>query len=341
MNDEEEVQIKKVNPNDVCASLKESKFRQQKLDAWRPFPTITSTLIIFVIFGLVFLALGIVIIIYSNDIIEVKQRYDDSSCTESTENEDTITCTFTLEIKEKMKKNVIVYYEIHNFFQNHRRYMKSRSNDQLEGEYISLEDMKDREDCKPAITNAEMGKTKSIDGTPLIEGEVAIPCGLIAKSYPEERFTLSLKNSDDDFTQISIDEKNIAWGADKEKLFKNVKVKNEGNDYYKKVQWVNMEDEHFIVWMRPSLLPNFRKLYGRIHQDLEKGTYQVTVRNPLNVKEFKGEKYFVLSTVNVFGGKNWFLSIAYIAFGGLCLLLALLFVILYNCKGSPFKEKSQ
>lgn len=340
MNDEEEVQIKKVNPNDVCASLKESKFRQQKLDAWRPFPTITSTLIIFVIFGLVFLALGIVIIIYSNDIIEVKQRYDDSSCTESTENEDTIICTFTFVIKEKMKKNVIVYYEIHNFFQNHRRYMKSRSNDQLEGEYISLEDMKDREDCKPAITNAEMGKTKSIDGTPLSEDEVAIPCGLIAKSYPEERFTLSLKNSDD-FTQISIDEKNIAWGADKEKLFKNVKVKNEGNDYYKKVQWVNMEDEHFIVWMRPSLLPNFRKLYGRIHQDLEKGTYQVTVRNPLNVKEFKGEKYFVLSTVNVFGGKNWFLSIAYIAFGGLCLLLALLFVILYNCKGSPFKEKSQ
>ena len=149
-----------------------------------------------------------------------------------------------------------------------------------------------------------------------------------------------LKNSDD-FTQISIDEKNIAWGADKEKLFKNVKVKDKEDDYYKKVQWVNMEDEHFIVWMRPSLLPNFRKLYGRIHQDLEKGTYQVTVRNPLNVKEFKGEKYFVLSTVNVFGGKNWFLSIAYIAFGGLCLLLALLFVILYNCKGSPFKEKSQ
>ena len=201
MNDEEEVQIKKVNPNDVCASLKESKFRQQKLDAWRPFPTITSTLIIFVIFGLVFLALGIVIIIYSNDIIEVKKRYDDSSCTESTENEDTITCTFTFEIKEKMKKNVIVYYEIHNFFQNHRRYMKSRSNDQLEGEYISLEDMKEREDCKPAITNAEMGKTKSIDGTPLNEDEVAIPCGLIAKSYPEERFTLSRKNSDD-FTQI-------------------------------------------------------------------------------------------------------------------------------------------
>ena len=339
MNDEEEVQIKKVNPNDVCASLKESKFRQQKLNAWRPFPTITSTLIIFVIFGLVFLALGIVIIIYSNDIIEVKKRYDDADCT-TTEKDGEI-CTFSFEINEKMKQNVIVYYEIHNFFQNHRRYMKSRSNDQLEGEYISLEDMKDREDCKPAITNEEMGKSISLAGTELNKDDVAIPCGLIAKSYPEERFKLSLKNGEDDFTQISIDEKNIAWGPDKEKLFKNVKVKNEPDDYYKKIQWVNMEDEHFIVWMRPSLLPNFRKLYGRIHQDLEKGTYQVTVSKPLNVKEFNGEKYFVLSTVNVFGGKNWFLSIAYIAFGGLCLLLALLFVILYNCKGSPFKEKSQ
>ena len=337
------VQIKKVNPNDVCASLKESKFRQQKLDAWRPFPTITSTLIIFVIFGIIFLALGIVIIIYSNDIIEVKQRYDDTRCVKTeTDTSSSSTCTFTIEVTEKMKKNVIVYYEIHNFFQNHRRYMKSRSNDQLEGEFIELKDMKDREDCKPAITNKEMGKEKSLNGQTLDENDVAVPCGLIAKSYPEERFTLTIKGDDGLFTeQVAIDDKNIAWGADRDKLFKNVKVKGKEDDYYKSIQWVDMEDEHFIVWMRPSLLPNFRKLYGRIHQDLEKGTYQVTVRNPLDASAFEGEKYFVLTTVNAFGGKNWFLSIAYISFGGLCLLLAILFVILYNCKGSPFKEKSQ
>ena len=33
-------------------NLKNSKFKQQKLAAWRPVPTITSTTIIFVVFGI-------------------------------------------------------------------------------------------------------------------------------------------------------------------------------------------------------------------------------------------------------------------------------------------------
>lgn len=32
------------------------------------------------------------------------------------------------------------------------------------------------------------------------------------------------------------------------------------------------EDEHFIVWMRVASLPNFRKLYGKIEDDLDKHT---------------------------------------------------------------------
>jgi hypothetical protein len=34
-------------------------------------------------------------------------------------------------VKEKMKAPVYVYYELDNFYQNHRRYVKSRSDDQL------------------------------------------------------------------------------------------------------------------------------------------------------------------------------------------------------------------
>ena len=32
------------------------------------------------------------------------------------------------------------------------------------------------------------------------------------------------------------------------------------------------DDEHFIVWMRTAALPNFRKLWGRIDQDLPANT---------------------------------------------------------------------
>ena len=325
-NDEDEVQIKKVNPNDVYESLKDSKFRQQKLPAWRPYPTILSTTIIFVSFGLVSLALGIVLLIYANDIIEIKKRYDNECSPEKTD------CTIEIEIKEKMEKKVIVYYEFTNFFQNHRRYMKSKSNDQLQGKPFTLEEMEDSGDCKPATTNEQMGKGWSIDNTPLNKSDIAIPCGLMAKAYPQERFTLSVKGEDN----IQINDSNISWKADREKLFKNLLDSSESS--WKTKQWIDMTDEHFIVWMRPSNLPDFRKLYGRIEKDLETGNYTLKIENLYNTSQYKGEKYFILTTVNAFGGKNYFLAISYIVFGGLCLLLAVVFVIVYSCKSSPFSK---
>lgn len=92
--------------------------------------------------------------------------------------------------------------------------------------------------------------------------------------------------------------------------------------------------EHFIVWMRTAGLPNFRKLFGRIDQDLEKGTYQVTASADINfgqntilydVSMFNGSKSFVLSTTNVMGGRNYFLAICYIVVGALCLMFAVIF----------------
>ena len=32
-----------------------------------------------------------------------------------------------------------------------------------------------------------------------------------------------------------------------------------------------VEDEHFVVWMRAAGLPNFRKLWATIHDDLDPG----------------------------------------------------------------------
>jgi len=42
------------------------------------------------------------------------------------------------------------------------------------------------------------------------------------------------------------------------------------------IQWMNMEDEDFIIWMRTAGLPNFRKIWGKIDKaDLVSGYYRL------------------------------------------------------------------
>jgi len=90
-----------------------------------------------------------------------------------------------------------------------------------------------------------------------------------------------------------------------------------------------MTDEHFINWMRVAGKNTFRKLWGRIEQNLEKGRYTLKIKNNFNVREFSGTKSFVLTTVNEFGGKNFYLAMCYIVAGTICMLFALIFFIAY------------
>ena len=92
------------------------------------------------------------------------------------------------------------------------------------------------------------------------------------------------------------------------------------------------KNEHFIVWMRTAGLPNFRKLWGRIEDGLEAGSYKLKIDNQYQVAPFQGQKSFVLSTTNALGGKNYFLAVCYITVGTLCLLFAFVFCVAYMKK---------
>jgi len=46
--------------------LKNSRFKQQTLPAWRPIPSFRSTMITFTVFGIIFLALGIILYVMSD-----------------------------------------------------------------------------------------------------------------------------------------------------------------------------------------------------------------------------------------------------------------------------------
>ena len=72
--------------------------------------------------------------------------------------------------------------------------------------------------------------------------------------------------------------------------------------------------------MRTAGLPNFRKLWGKIPNGLDKGKYTLEIDNQYNTAPFEGRKGFVLATANFFGGKNYLLANIHLFVGGLCLL---------------------
>ena len=135
----------------------------------------------------------------------------------------------------------------------------------------------------------------------------------------------------DDNSDIVISKDNIAWTTDKDR-YKNSEKANE-------IQWISVEDERFMVWMRPAALSDFRKPWGIIDRDLTRGEYTVTIVNNYPVKSFDGKKYFILSTVNALGGKNYFLAILYLVMGGISIVSGILFWIGY--KKYNDNEKSQ
>jgi len=61
-----------------------------------------------------------------------------------------------------------VYYELGNFYQNHRRYVKSRSYNQLMGMEIEMD--KAEKDCDPIVLNSDLAaNTKAVSGIDLVQ----------------------------------------------------------------------------------------------------------------------------------------------------------------------------
>ncbi|KAK1415702.1 hypothetical protein QVD17_31487 [Tagetes erecta] len=299
-----------------------SKFSQQELPAWKPILSPGWVIATFLTIGAVFIPIGLLALAASDSVVEIIDRYDDGCVPDDfsknaqsfIQNPNTKkTCIRTLKVPKKMVAPIFVYYELENFYQNHRRYVKSRSDKQLR-------DPDDEDETKSCYPEANTADDKPI-----------VPCGLIAWSLFNDTYKLSTKNK-----AITIDKKGIAWKSDiKAKFGSDVYPKN-----FQKGKLIGgakldekkplSEQEDLIVWMRTAALPRFRKLYGKINTDIEAHeTIKVEVENNYNTYKFSGRKKLVLSTTTWIGGKNDFVGVVYVSLGAICIFMAVNFILLY------------
>ncbi|CAO2842062.1 unnamed protein product [Amaranthus hypochondriacus] len=302
---------------------KYSKFTQQELPACKPILTPRWVISAFMVVSIVFIPIGVASLFASRDVVEIVDRYDDNCLPQKSKSEKISyiqgsgdkTCKRTLTVTKHMKAPIYIYYQLDNFYQNHRRYVKSRSDKQLR--HNSSAD--DVSACKPE---------DKANGKPIV------PCGLIAWSLFNDTYSFAIGNRN-----LAVNRKDISWKSDRDHKFgKDVFPSNfqsggviGGGHLNESIPLSEQED--LIVWMRTAALPTFRKLYGKIEHDLEvNDVINVTLQNRYNTYLFSGKKTLVLSTSSWLGGKNDFLGIAYLTIGGLCFFLAMLFTLIYLVK---------
>ena len=202
-------------------------------------------------------------------------------------------CVLEFDLAKNFDRDVFVYYSLTNYYQNHRRYVKSRDDKQLLGfrEYPSA-------DCYPFQYKEVENKTSN-----RTERRAIAPCGAIANSLFNDTFEIGWFNtSRSKFSPVPLLQTGIAWATDKGAKFRNPKGKtlqDAFRGYEKPFNWQKSVweldsstesnngymNEAFIVWMRTAALPTFRKLYARIkhssdpdyHKHLPKGKYRVTI----------------------------------------------------------------
>lgn len=258
---------------------------------------------------------------------------------------DNCTCLIDFTLEKDFRKDIYVYYGLSNFYQNHRRYVKSRDDVQLLGNPKTVSS-----ECYPYDYLREKDKQP----IPIA------PCGAIANSKFNDTFKITLKNFEGDKSRsIRLSKEGIAWYTDKNIRFRNpsgpdLKAAFEGTakppNWRKPVYELasdpnskGFQNEDLIVWMRTAALPTFRKLYGIVATgaiDLQQeidylpaGQYSLHIDYNYPVVTFNGRKRFIMSNTSWLGGKNNFLGIAYVVVGCTCFLISAFFLYIHKKSG--------
>ncbi|KAI8618555.1 ligand-effect modulator 3 family [Chytriomyces sp. MP71] len=290
-------------------------FKQQRLKAWQPILTPKTVLPAFFILGIVFVPIGIGLYIASNNVQQI--IFDYTNCKTDSPNNvvapikawnysaSNRTCAITFTVPQDMNGPVFMYYRLTNFYQNHRRYVKSFDANQLAN--IGSSPTATSPPAPTSVCSPLSRPSDAPDGTyPWVPSNkfdanaIIYPCGLIANSYFSDK--ISNLTSVTGSTLYTFSANSIAWPSDTNKFKKNdmFNVPNVTNLIFPPPQWATLAggdfangynnshffdpstDPRFQVWMRPAGLPNFRKLWGKLEKDtLPAGDYSITIQDTI------------------------------------------------------------
>jgi LEM3 (ligand-effect modulator 3) family / CDC50 family len=191
---------------------------------------------------------------------------------------DTYVCHLQFNLPNDLQPPVLLYYQLTNFYQNHRRYVQSFDQSQLAGN-VRTADQIGHGNCSP-LTN------DNATGLPYY------PCGLIANSIFNDTISkpklIDPQGGNNGPTNYTMTTSGIGWGSDATLYGK---TKYNSSQMVPPPNWRKRypnytdypvpdlsQDESFWVWMRTAGLPAFSKLAMRNdNAPMLKGTYQITI----------------------------------------------------------------
>uniref|UniRef100_A0A7S1W573 ALA-interacting subunit n=1 Tax=Neobodo designis TaxID=312471 RepID=A0A7S1W573_NEODS len=193
-----------------------SNFRQQRLVAWQPIMSPPHVVACLMVVAVCFLPVGVVILMANNDALNVEFRYDTVRQCSLSSNDGLATydpgngepvqrqgcrTVVNFTVSEKMAAPVYMYYKLTNFYQNHRRFAKSRSVSQLAGNDPGKSSMSDCDPLlDPGAATSQTGTPVTVDGQTTTYGAMKYsPCGLVAWSLFNDTFGL-VKYTNNGFT---------------------------------------------------------------------------------------------------------------------------------------------
>lgn len=340
---------------------------QQNLRGCRP--TLDHRPRMFFLFcSMLHLACGILLIATSLSIKEYRVRYDDKCFPSESQSKlgQNVTVKFD---NPELTGNVYLYYELDGFYQSHFRFTSSFSADQMQGRYVDSSD-----DCEPVSLSYFTSDEKSRKEGPLSRFQnttkLPAPCGLFTTYFFTDFYYPS---------QTGFSDENIIWKHEMNNLFKKP-----SNKYSDEQRWMKSssvvsliqtkidynesnidpstfddlrfsdffpgetQNEHFIIWMRTSHHPYFKKLFMKFNSTKNgeegketkiKENLEVTVSCNYDNHIFRGKRYLVLTKPNqILGGNNMVLAI--INFGTFALLFIFSIIFIF-IKDATISEKTQ
>ena len=176
----------------------------------------------------------------SNGVTEiVSEDYSASCCIANCDSQipwervDANPCTVTITVPTHMEPPIYMYYKLTDFYQNHRRYVRSRSDEQLRGDAgvkVQLPKLSDSSSCRYHVSNTHGG---AVDG----DQSIISPCGLIAWSVFNDSFSIAGPGTTG--AAVTLNETGIAWPSDLEYKFANAESGQTGQNYPQFAYWRN------------------------------------------------------------------------------------------------------